>query len=79
MIKEPSLGWIANEIFRLMDEKGITVAKMEKMVLETTGLKISRNSIRWWKNGNSFPRIHQTEAMARALGYEMDLILRPTE
>jgi len=79
MMAELPLGWIATEIFRIMDERKITEAKMERMVLEETGIKLSRNSIRWWKAGKSFPRVHHVEAMARALGYEVELILREPE
>lgn len=76
VMKELPLNWIATEVFKIMDEREITDANMEKMVIETTGRRISRNSIRWWRKGKSVPRVDDTEAMARALGYEMDLVLR---
>lgn len=62
-------------IFKELEERDITIQAFEKMVMEASGIRIPFQTMRYWRAGNSHPKVTEVDAMAKALGYELELML----
>lgn len=73
------LHWAVKEVFEEADRQGVSLRKLEELVIELTKnseggpLRIPFQSMRYWKSGYSDPKISEVEAMAEVLGLEMEL------
>ena len=64
------LHWIVQELIRLAQERKLS---LEQLAI-SAGL--GRNALYWWKRGEvRNPSLQNVDAVARVLGYELDLML----
>jgi len=77
MVENKPLHWMVNELFKIVHEKGLTMIKLEEMIVEKFGIekRISHNTLKFWRYGQSVPKVSEVEMIAEVLGYEIDLIL----
>lgn len=77
--KQP-LHWAVKTLFDLATEKGIkNDQELEDLIIQKTGHRIPKNTLRYWKNGWSEPKISEVEFIAKALGQELELMDLPSE
>lgn len=76
--KKP-LHWAVRDLFEIAVDRGYNETRLEILIEEQTGKKISRNTLRYWHAGYSSPRVDEVDLIAKALGYEIDLILMEKE
>lgn len=63
------LHWIVNELIRIAQERNYSL----EWVANQAGL--GRNALYWWRRGEvSDAKLHNVDAVARVLGYELDLM-----
>lgn len=70
--------WIVTELFDLAakafpDERQID-KMLEAKIQEVTGVRIPHNTLRYWRNRWSEPKISEVDLIAQALGHELDLM-----
>ncbi len=66
--KQP-LHWIVKELFELAASKGLKHDQdLEDQITKKTGTRIPKNTLRYWKNGWSQPKIGEVDLIAKALG-----------
>jgi hypothetical protein len=72
--------WAVVEVFREAENQGLASPGWEplaSLVEKRTGTHIPSGSMKFWFYGHSEPRVSQLEAMALALGLELDIFLEP--
>jgi hypothetical protein len=70
--------WTVVELFKEAEKQGLASPGWEPFstrVRQRTGVHIPPGSLKYWHYGHSEPRVGQIEAMATALGLELDLFL----
>lgn len=68
--------WTVVEIFREAEKQGLSSpgwGPFSTRIRERTGKHIPAGSLKYWFYGHSEPRTSELEAMAAALGMELDL------
>lgn len=76
--KFKSRHWAVVEIFEEAEKQGLASpgwVPFANRIEEKTGKHIPPGSLKYWYYGHSEPRVSQLEAMALALGLEMDVFL----
>ena len=71
---QTELHWIVGELIALAQER--------KLSLEQLAMRagLGRNALYWWKRGEvRNPSLQNVEAVANALGYELDLMKKNEE
>lgn len=71
--KQP-LHWAVKELFDQAEKREIDLASLEALIIEKTGQRISKNTLRFWKGGWSHPKITEVDLIAKALDHELDLM-----
>jgi transcriptional regulator with XRE-family HTH domain len=66
--------WIVADLFAMAKEQSLSFQQLEDRVLEQTGQRISKDTLKYWANGYSTPKVDEVEAIASTLGYELDLL-----
>lgn len=69
---------MVTEIFQEAEKQGYASPGWEpfsKLIQEKTKKRIPSGSLKFWYYGHSEPRVSQLEAMASALGYELDILI----
>lgn len=75
--KKP-LHWAVKALFDLAVEKGVkNDQELEDLIIKKTGHRIPKNTLRYWKNGWSEPKISEVEYIAKALDQELELMDLP--
>jgi len=72
--KKP-LHWMVKELFTMANEEGLNEQRLEEKILSKTGKRIPKNTLRYWKNGWSEPKIGEVELIAKTLQYELELMV----
>lgn len=68
--------WIVLDLFKMADEKVTDDKALEALILEKTGVRIPHNTLRYWRNQWSEPKISEVDLIARGLGYELELMVK---
>jgi transcriptional regulator with XRE-family HTH domain len=69
--------WAVTEVFKLATERGLHTPSwtpFSEKIYQTTGVRIARGTLAYWYNGQSSPKVEELDAMAKAVGYELDLM-----
>jgi DNA-binding PadR family transcriptional regulator len=75
--KKP-LHWAVKALFDLATERGVrNDQELEELIIKKTGKRIPKNTLRYWKNGWSEPKISEVELIAKALDQELELMDNP--
>lgn len=69
------LHWAVKDLFKLAEEKGLNEQSLETLIIERTGTRIPKNTLRYWKHGWSEPKISEVELIAKALDHELELMV----
>lgn len=71
--KKP-LHWAVRDLFAEAETQKLKDNDLEEAILKATGQRIPANTLRYWRNGWSDPKITEVDMIAKALGYELDLM-----
>lgn len=69
--------WIIVDLFNQAAEQGLQSPNWEplsELVLKVSGQRLPPGSLKYWYNGHSTPKLCEVEALAQALGYELELM-----
>lgn len=69
--------WMVVELFRDARDAGLSTPNWQpfsQLVEEKTGKRIPPGTLKYWYGGWSTPKVDEVEAMALALGWELDLL-----
>lgn len=66
--------WIVKELFSLAQSKGISLQQLERLVISKTGTRIPFQTMKYWRNGKSHPKIDEVDTIAKAMGLELELM-----
>jgi len=72
------LHWMVAEIFAMARDLGLHSPSWQpfsELIHKETKLHIPPGTLKYWYAGNSTPKVEEAEAMAKALGYDLDLCL----
>jgi len=72
------LHWAVADVFDQARQKGWHSPGWEPFsakILEVGGLHIPSGTLKYWERGYSEPKVTELEAMAEAVGYELELLL----
>lgn len=80
--------WVTKELFQIATElfhpetptkKPPNFIKLEALIINRTSERIPASTLKYWYYGNSHPKINEVELIAKALGYELDLMMMGSE
>lgn len=70
------LHWLVDDLFTMARDKGLHSPSWQpfsELIQKEAKLHIPPGTLKYWYAGNSTPKVEEAEAMAKALGYELDL------
>ena len=66
--------WVVEAIFEEQKQRKWSDKRLAEVTEETTGFAIPEGTIKHWRHGKSTPRVEEAEALAKAVGWEMELL-----
>jgi multidrug efflux pump subunit AcrB len=74
--KEPYHHWIVTELFNIAKQRWPEKQDemLEAEIQRICSVRIPANTLRYWRNGWSTPKVSEADQIAKALGYELEIM-----